>query len=194
MLDDIQGVHPKLIDDPPGHHRPDPLDQSRAQVPGDALGSGREHGPVVVHRELVTILAMPRPHPLQLERLAGIDVGQAADDGHQVQFPLDRQADHTVSVFLVCVRHPFDDAAQLFGQAIPFLAVNYIPTRTRRKCRQCSPHGPTNARNPCPGPLVTKLATYTLRTTSTTLGTLAGSRSQRLRADKSGHLAIPGRV
>ena len=73
--------------------------------------------------------------PVAHANIAGIDVSQVADDRHQVQLSLDRQTNDAISIFWVRVRHPFDDAAQLFRQIRPPFCVNYSPTWVR--CKRC---------------------------------------------------------
>ena len=117
VLDHVQRVYAKPGHDPFGHLGTDPFDQARTQVFFDAFCRRGKHGTIVIDLELAAILGVTLPRPLQFERLAGVDVGQPADDSHQVQLPLDRQADDAVSGFGVGIGHALDHAAQHVSQA-----------------------------------------------------------------------------
>jgi hypothetical protein len=113
FVEHAQRVGTEALDDASGGDRADPLDQPGAQVALDTLDGGREDLCAPLGLELAAILLVGRPGPLQPQTLAGVDLGQVADDGHQVGVAGGVKADDRVAGFLVIVGDALDSAVEL---------------------------------------------------------------------------------
>jgi hypothetical protein len=103
-----------VLDDPLGDLRTDALDESGAEIAAYALDGGGQDGRVVLGHELLAVLRMGAPTPLQAQRLTGLGAEQRADDGEQIPgAPTGVDAGHRVTGLLIGIRdpleHPFDD-------------------------------------------------------------------------------------
>ena len=104
LLDHPQGVHAEVPDNPGGGPRPDPLDQTGAQVAFDALDGGRQHRGVRVDLELPSVAWVRAPPAHQPQALPRLDPEQRPHHRQQVRttavggHPGDRVASLVVGV------------------------------------------------------------------------------------------------
>jgi len=118
-VDHLERRLAKGVHDPPRHHRPDTLHQPAAQVLLHPLQRGRQGSPIVLGLELPAVLGVIAPPAVSDDGLAGCEVGQAANQGHQPIVvadcldlgagPLGSQAGDGVPVLGVLVGDPLDD-------------------------------------------------------------------------------------
>ena len=148
-VDDLEGRLAEGVDDAPGVDRADALDQPAAEVAPHPLGRRRQGGAVVERLELPAVLRVVAPPAVRDDRLAGGEVGERADQGHQpvvapggldlaprLRRALGGQPGDGVAVLRVLVRDALDDAPQFLarrGLALPVVArPPPHPARSRR--------------------------------------------------------------
>ncbi len=112
-FDDVEGFLLELLDDPLGHDRTDPLDQSRAKVFLDPDDRGGDGAFAKGDLELLAELGVVAPFALHGEDFAGGGVDDGADDRYQLFAAGDLNAGDGVAVLLVYIGDPLNLAAEV---------------------------------------------------------------------------------
>ena len=84
MIDDVERAVAEYFDDALGVGRPDPLDEARAQILGNAGNRVRRRGLELVGLELQAMRLIVDPLAERLDVFARDDGRQVADDGDQI--------------------------------------------------------------------------------------------------------------
>jgi hypothetical protein len=84
VLDDLQGVLSEAVHDAAGHHRPQPLDETRAQISADSIYRGGNLRGEPVDLELLPEPRVLGPLAVHVQNLAGDGCQQVADHGHRL--------------------------------------------------------------------------------------------------------------
>ncbi len=122
LLDDVERLDAKLLDDALGRGRPHALDQPATQILLNPGHGRRQHRTHLFDRELLAVLGVNGPAPAQLHALAHVDAGHVADDGDllgaapsaagMVDALFRRQLGNGVAVLFIVVGDALDHAAQ----------------------------------------------------------------------------------
>ena len=120
-FDDVERPFAKMGHDPLGRHRPHASDQAAAKIPFDTGNRRRQHRPHSRKAELLAVLRVHLPVPLQLDRLSHVDADHVAHDrrlllpvGQMASWRLQRQLGNRVAVLLVVECDALDHPAQRF--------------------------------------------------------------------------------
>ena len=110
LVDDLQGLHAEVPDEPLGHDLADAAHEPRAEVLLDAHERCRFHGDVGLDAELLAVLLVGRPAARQAQALPRLHAKQVAHGGHEVGLAGDHELHDAPGVVVVREGHPFEHA------------------------------------------------------------------------------------
>ena len=112
LVDDLEGGEAEVLDEPRGHHLPDPAHQSRAEIALDAdQGRGLERG-VGLDLELFAVLAIALPGPGELDALARLHPEEIPDNSYRRAPARDEESEDGPAVLLVGIDDAIDDPGE----------------------------------------------------------------------------------